>query len=168
MSVFYFNKSNSSSLLRSPMDFFATSPSFTTINIGMLAMWKRCISSTCSSTLTFPTFSVLAFSSAISSTIGLTAAQGPHQDAQKSRSTGLSDKRTSCSKLSFVICIVLMVVPLSLEFFCLIILIIPEKCVLSVTKSHKYSFAWGILIEKKRKEDTSCMILSLSVRELLA
>ena len=46
-----------------------------------------------------------------------------------------------------------MVVPLSLEFFCLIILIIPEKCVLSVTKSHKYSFAWGILIEKKRKEE---------------
>ena len=58
--------------------------------------------------------------------------------------------------------------PLSLEFFCIIILIIPEKCVLSVTKSHKYSFAWGILIEKKRKEDTSCMILSLSVRERLA
>ena len=38
------------------------------------------------------------FSAAISESTGATILQGPHQDAQKSTSTGISDFRTSASK----------------------------------------------------------------------
>src|SRR5437016_1591796 len=47
----------------------------------------------------------LSFSVAISSRTGPTMRQGPHQVAQKSTSTGVSDLSTSCSKLwSFTTC----------------------------------------------------------------
>src|SRR6201986_2058370 len=47
----------------------------------------------------FTTFSSSARSYAISSTTGATTRHGPHQAAQKSTSTGLSDSRTSAWKL---------------------------------------------------------------------
>ena len=59
-------------------------------------------SSGCSSTLIFPT-RISGWSSAISSTMGDTIRQGPHQDAQKSRRTGRSLPMISCSKFSLVI-----------------------------------------------------------------
>src|SRR5215208_6408683 len=43
-----------------------------------------------------------SISSAISSRVGATIRQGPHQEAQKSTSTGTSDFRTSLSKVSLV------------------------------------------------------------------
>ena len=43
-----------------------------------------------------------SISSAISSSTGATARQGPHQDAQKSTSTGVSDFRTSALEVLLV------------------------------------------------------------------
>ena len=51
------------------------------------------------STLTFTNFTLPAYSSAISSTIGPSYLQGPHQVAQKSTTTGVSAFKTSPSKL---------------------------------------------------------------------
>src|SRR5258707_4840136 len=50
-----------------------------------------------SSTFSLPTFTLPTFSSASWSTRGVICRQGPHQTAQKSTSTGLSDCRTSLS-----------------------------------------------------------------------
>src|SRR5690606_22675559 len=55
------------------------------------------------STFTFPTTAFPSYSVAISSTTGPTMRQGPHHSAQKSISTGLSDFKTSSSKLPSVI-----------------------------------------------------------------
>src|SRR5699024_3855494 len=55
-----------------------------------------------SSVLTLTTFSFSACSSPIWSTIGLTMRQGPHQGAQKSTSTGLSDFNTVSSNVASV------------------------------------------------------------------
>src|SRR5699024_7238066 len=52
--------------------------------------------------LTLTTFSFSACSSPIWSTIGLTMRQGPHQGAQKSTSTGLSDFNTVSSNVASV------------------------------------------------------------------
>src|SRR6185312_2421453 len=44
------------------------------------------------------------YSLAISSRIGAIILQGPHHSAQKSRSTGLSDLRTSWAKVASLVC----------------------------------------------------------------
>jgi Na+-driven multidrug efflux pump len=56
--------------------------------------WNWLASSGFSSTLILPTL-MSGFSRAISSTMGTTMRQGPHQGAQKSSRTGLSDSMTS-------------------------------------------------------------------------
>ena len=75
-------------------------PSLKTTRVGMLITLKLRASSIWSSTLTLPTL-ISSLSFAISSIIGESILQGPHQSAQKSTSTVLSHFRTSCSKLSF-------------------------------------------------------------------
>ena len=60
----------------------------------MLTTPNRLASSGCSSTFTLPTLISLR-SRAISSTMGTTMRQGPHQGAQKSSRTGLSEFITS-------------------------------------------------------------------------
>ena len=77
-------------------------PSLNATRVGMLITPKEEASSFCSSTFTFHTL-MSGFSSAIWSTIGDTILQGPHQDAQKSRSTGLLDSIISLLKFSDVI-----------------------------------------------------------------
>src|SRR5882672_232718 len=54
------------------------------------------------STSILPTFTLPKYSVANSSTMGAIARQGPHQVAQKSISTGLSDFNTSASKFASV------------------------------------------------------------------
>src|SRR5258708_35552108 len=54
------------------------------------------------STSILPIFTLPAYSVASSSTIGAMARHGPHQAAQKSNSTGVSDFRTSWSKFESV------------------------------------------------------------------
>src|SRR5882762_9457782 len=54
------------------------------------------------STSILPTFTLPKYSVASSSTMGAIARQGPHQVAQKSTSTGLSDFKTSASKFASV------------------------------------------------------------------
>src|ERR1039457_7103612 len=54
------------------------------------------------STSILPTLTLPSYSPASSSTIGAIARHGPHQAAQKSTSTGLSDFNTSESKLASV------------------------------------------------------------------
>src|ERR1022692_2220614 len=54
------------------------------------------------STSILPNVTLPLYSPASSSTIGAMARQGPHQAAQKSSSTGLSDFNTSESKLASV------------------------------------------------------------------
>src|ERR1039457_1116707 len=54
------------------------------------------------STSILPTLTLPSYSPASSSTIGAIARQGPHQAAQKSTSTGLSDFNTSESKFASV------------------------------------------------------------------
>src|ERR1700747_1082961 len=54
------------------------------------------------STSILPTFTLPWYSGASSSTMGASARQGPHQVAQKSISTGLSDFNTSASKFASV------------------------------------------------------------------
>src|SRR5437773_12026863 len=51
-----------------------------------------------SSVFSFPTFTWPAYSVAMASIVGPMALQGPHQGAQKSTSTGVSDFNTSWSK----------------------------------------------------------------------
>jgi hypothetical protein len=55
------------------------------------------------STSTLPTLTRPSYSVERSSTMGAIALQGPHQDAQKSTSTGTSDWRTSAPKFASVI-----------------------------------------------------------------
>src|SRR5690554_7857252 len=55
------------------------------------------------STSTFPTTALPSYSLLISSMIGPTILQGPHQTAQKSTNTGLSDFKTTSSKVASVI-----------------------------------------------------------------
>src|SRR5690606_37543094 len=52
---------------------------------------------------TFPTTAFPSYSLLISSMIGPTILQGPHQTAQKSTNTGLSDFKTTSSKVASVI-----------------------------------------------------------------
>src|SRR5258708_1427371 len=54
------------------------------------------------STSILPTFTRPTYSPANSSTIGAIARQGPHQVAQKSTNTGVSDFNTSASKFASV------------------------------------------------------------------
>src|SRR5450755_4150325 len=54
------------------------------------------------STSILPTLTLPSYSPASSSTMGAIARQGPHQAAQKSTSTGLSDFNTSESKFASV------------------------------------------------------------------
>lgn len=85
-----------------PMAWLTTFPSFITTKVGML-MTRNCpASSGSSSTLTLPTL-MSERSLAISSTMGTTIRQGPHQGAQKSSSTGLSESMTSLRKLFLLI-----------------------------------------------------------------
>jgi len=50
------------------------------------------------SVLTFPIFTLPAYSPASSSSMGAIILHGPHHSAQKSTTTGVADLRTSCSK----------------------------------------------------------------------
>ena len=52
-----------------------------------------------SSMLTLPTFTLPSYSFAIFSMVGANILHGPHQPAQKSTNTGMSDSNTSFSKL---------------------------------------------------------------------
>ena len=63
---------------------------------------KKDASSPCSSTFTLQTFTLSPCSSAISEMVGESMRQGPHQGAQKSIRTGLSEFMTSASKFSLV------------------------------------------------------------------
>ena len=65
-------------------------PSFMTTSVGMDMTPNSFASSHCSSMFTLPTL-ISERSRAISSTMGTTIRQGPHQGAQKSSSTGLSE-----------------------------------------------------------------------------
>ena len=85
-----------------PVARFTISPPRMTTRVGMLLMLKAEASSGSSSTLTLPT-RMSGRSAAISSTTGETMRQGPHQLAQKSRSTGFSLPFTSAAKLEAVI-----------------------------------------------------------------
>ena len=77
-----------------PMAFLTTLPSLITISVGMDMMPNWFASSYCSSMLILPTL-MSGRSSAMASTIGTTIRQGPHQGAQKSSRTGLSEFMTS-------------------------------------------------------------------------
>ena len=79
-------------------------PSFTTTSVGMLITPNCPASSGCSSTLIFPTL-MSGRSPAISSMTGDTMRHGPHQGAQKSSRTGLSEWTTSSWKFSLWIVI---------------------------------------------------------------
>lgn len=83
-------------------------PSLTTISVGILIILNFAANSASSSTLIFPTLALPDTSFAISSTVGDTILQGPHQDAQKSNKTGSLEFNTSFSKLCFVIFIAAM------------------------------------------------------------
>ena len=72
-----------------------------TITVGMLCTPKAAASSGSSSTLTLPTFIFPSYSPAISAIIGASMRHGPHHDAQKSTSTGMSQVVSSL-KLSLV------------------------------------------------------------------
>lgn len=65
----------------------------------MLAIPKRAESSGSSSTLTLQKRALSLYSAASSSRTGESILQGPHHIAQKSRTTGISEKITSFSKL---------------------------------------------------------------------
>ena len=70
-----------------------------------------------------------------SSIMGETILQGPHHDAQKSRSTGLGEFNTSCSKFSFVIVALIYL----FSFLCYLLrLLYINLALISVTKSHYF------------------------------
>src|SRR5262249_12426894 len=71
-------------------------------NVGMERMPKLAASSGLWSTSTLATLNRSGFSDAISSRTGASARHGPHQFAQKSTSTGLSECDTSLSKVASV------------------------------------------------------------------
>ena len=68
------------------------------MRVGMLRMPYWLATLGFSSVLSLNTLILPSNSLAISSTIGATMRQGPHQGAQKSTSTGTSLLSTSCSK----------------------------------------------------------------------
>lgn len=82
-----------------------SSPPLKNFKVGILSIWYRLDKSLSSSTFTLPTFNLPSYCVASSSTIGERTLHGPHQDAQKSTSTGIGDLSTSASKFSFVITI---------------------------------------------------------------
>lgn len=87
---------------RTPTAEFVILPFFMTTSSGMLDTPNKAARSPSSSTFTLQTFILSLFSSAISEIVGESIRHGPHQLAQKSIRTGLSDLRTSCSKLFLV------------------------------------------------------------------
>src|SRR3954447_1569401 len=80
---------------------WATSPFLKTIIVGMARTWYLAAVSWFSSTLSL-TMRRSSRSCAISSSTGATTRQGPHQGAQKSTSTGVSDSMTSAWKFASV------------------------------------------------------------------
>src|SRR3954451_14105910 len=83
------------------MIFVATWPWRNRIIVGIDMTWYWAAVCWLSSTLSFTTRRS-SRSSLISSSTGATMRHGPHQGAQKSTSTGVSDSRTSAWKLSSV------------------------------------------------------------------
>src|SRR5881397_1918574 len=80
------------------MIFLAGSPPLKRIMVGIERTWKAAAVSGFSSVLSF-TIRRSSRSAAISSSTGPTTRHGPHQGAQKSTSTGVSDSMTSAWKL---------------------------------------------------------------------
>src|SRR5215467_6795206 len=78
-----------------------------TRRVGMPRTLNRAAVEAFASTSSLPTLTRPLYSSAIASTVGAIARHGAHQAAQKSTKTGVLDFRTSFSKLSSVISIVL-------------------------------------------------------------
>src|SRR5918911_3211377 len=69
------------------------------MSVGMPLMPYCCETAGLSSTLSLTTVALPAYFSATASTVGASMRHGAHHCAQKSTSTGLSDLRTSASKL---------------------------------------------------------------------
>ena len=80
------------------MTFLATWPPLKRISVGIERTSNVAAVCWFSSTLSLTIFSVVALG-AISSSTGATIRHGPHQGAQKSTSTGVSDSMTSAWKL---------------------------------------------------------------------
>src|SRR6185312_15374116 len=85
-----------------PRMLLATAPPLNTFIIGMEVIWYFAAVCGLSSTLSFMTVILSAFSSPIWSRIGPTARHGPHHSAQKSTRIVLSEFRTSVSKFASV------------------------------------------------------------------
>jgi hypothetical protein len=99
--LYDFRNSSTSDFGFAPIEVAAGSPFLKSINVGMDITLYLSASVSASSVFTLQNF-ISATSSDISSMIGESILQGPHHDAQKSTSTGLSDFNTSCSKFSCV------------------------------------------------------------------
>jgi hypothetical protein len=96
-----FKKSSTSDLGFAPIDVATASPFLNRINVGIDITLYFNANVSASSVFTLQNLTSVT-SSDISSIIGESILQGPHQDAQKSTNTGLSDFKTSCSKLASV------------------------------------------------------------------
>src|SRR5690625_7855740 len=79
-----------------------SSPPENTFMVGIEVMPYEAAIWGFSSVFTFTILILSAYSAAISSKIGATWRQGPHQGAQKATRTGLSALRTSASKVASV------------------------------------------------------------------
>src|SRR6478752_10828102 len=88
------------------MIFLAGSPALNRIIVGIESTWNWAAVSGFSSVLSLTILTSLR-SAAISSRTGPTTRHGPHQGAQKSTSTGVSDSRTSAWKLVSVTSVML-------------------------------------------------------------
>ena len=84
------------------MEVFSGFPFLKRITVGMLTIPYSRESDSSSSTFTLPTFIFPLYSYAICATVGASILHGPHQLAQKSTRTGISDFNTSSLKLPFV------------------------------------------------------------------
>ncbi len=76
--------------------------------VGMERIWYACAVSGLASMSSLATVTLSAWVDEISSSTGAIIRQGPHQSAQKSTMTGLSDCRTSAVKLASVTLMVAM------------------------------------------------------------
>ena len=79
-----------------------TAPSLNSSRVGAERTWQASAVLGLVSISTFTTLTRPAYSSASSSSIGAIALHGAHHVAQKSTSTGVSEARTSVSKLQSV------------------------------------------------------------------
>src|SRR5690606_16694898 len=89
-------------LERAPTLVASSSPPLNSIRVGMPRRLNLAGVVGLAATSFLPTFTLPEYTSQISSTRGAIILQGPHQAAQKSTSTGMSEPTTSLSKLESV------------------------------------------------------------------